>query len=112
MAGPAPLKRAITPSLNPTGLGSSAAAIYALVQAVWNATHHHAAIDPQVVLAALTAAAFFYSRFKVTPVADPKDGNGAPLVALPLLPLVTMSAGGTNAGTPLQPPGSPGVPPG
>jgi len=46
-----------------------------------NATHHHAVIDPQVVIAALAAAAFLYSRMKVTPVADPKDGNGQPLVA-------------------------------
>ena len=48
---------------------------------IWNASHHHAVIDPQVIIAALTAAAFLYSRMKVTPVADPKDGNGQPLVA-------------------------------
>jgi hypothetical protein len=48
---------------------------------IWNATHGHAVIDPQVVIAALGAAAFLYTRFKVTPVADPKDGNGQPLVA-------------------------------
>ena len=48
---------------------------------IWNATHHHAVIDPQVIIAALGAAAFLYSRTKVTPVADPKDGNGQPLVA-------------------------------
>ena len=45
-----------------------------------NAVHHHAVIDPQVILAAIGAAAFLYARFKVTPVADPKDGNGNPLV--------------------------------
>ena len=48
---------------------------------IWNATHHHAVIDPQVIIAAVGAAAFLYARFKVTPVADPKDGNGQPLVA-------------------------------
>jgi hypothetical protein len=51
--------------------------------AIWNASHHHAAIDPQVILAALGAAAFFYARTKVTPTADPKDGNGQPLIAVP-----------------------------
>ena len=80
------MKRALTPSLNPTGLGSAAAALYAAVVMVWNATHHHGVIDPQVVVAALGAAAFLYARFKVTPVADPKDGNGVPLVAAPLEP--------------------------
>jgi hypothetical protein len=77
------VKRALAPSLNPTGLASAAAAIYAAAVMVWNATHHHGVIDPQVIIAALAAAAFLYSRFKVTPVADPKDGNGNPLVAAP-----------------------------
>jgi hypothetical protein len=75
----AAVKRTLSPALNPTGLGSAAAAIYAAVVMVWNAAHHHAAIDPQVVLAALGAAAFLYARFKVTPLGDPRDGNGAPL---------------------------------
>jgi hypothetical protein len=76
-----PLKRALAPATNPTGLGSSIAAIYAAVVMIVNASHHHAVIDPQVIIAALTAAAFLYTRFKVTPTADPKDGNGQPLVA-------------------------------
>jgi len=76
-----PLKRALAPATNPTGIGSSLAAIYAAVVMIWNATHHHAVIDPQVIIAAVGAAAFLYARFKVTPVADPKDGNGQPLVA-------------------------------
>ncbi len=82
------LKRTLTPTLNPAGIGSALAALYALGQAIWNAAHHHAAIDPQVVLAALAAAAFLYTRFKVTPVGDPRDGNGAPLAVRtpPLLP--------------------------
>ena len=90
------MKRALAPSLNPTGLGSAAAAVYAGIVMILNAAHHRAAIDPQVIIAALSAAAFLYARFRVTPVADPKDGNGAPLLrvadvaaaqaALPLLP--------------------------
>jgi hypothetical protein len=77
------MKRALTPALNPTGLGSAAAAVYAAVVMIWNATHHQGVIDPQVIIAALAAAVFLYSRFKVTPVADPKDGNGRPLVPAP-----------------------------
>jgi hypothetical protein len=75
------MKRALTPTLNPTGIGSAIAAVYAGVVLIWNVTHHHAAIDPQVIIAAIGAAAFLYTRMKVTPVADPKDGNGQPLVA-------------------------------
>jgi hypothetical protein len=94
------MKRALTPALNPTGLGSSAAAIYAAVVMILNATHHRGVIDPQVVVAALGAVAFLYARFKVTPVADPRDGNGVPLrvQGVPAgLPAVT------SAGLPAQP---------
>ena len=76
-----PLKRALAPSTNATGLGSAAAAIYAAVVMILNAVNHRGVIDPQVIVAAVGAAAFLYARFKVTPVADPKDGNGQPLVA-------------------------------
>lgn len=75
------MKRALAPATNPTGIGSAAAAIYAAVVMILNATHHQGVIDPQVIIAALTATAFLYTRFKVTPVVDPKDGNGQPLVA-------------------------------
>jgi hypothetical protein len=75
------LKRALAPATNPTGIGSAAAAVYAGVVMILNAVHHHGIIDPQVIIAAIGAAAFLYARFKVTPVADPKDGNGQPLVA-------------------------------
>ena len=77
------MKRALSPTLNPTGLGSAAAAIYAAVVMIYNAVNGQAVIDPQVVIAAVAAAAFLYSRFRVTPVADPRDGNGAPLVTKP-----------------------------
>ena len=75
-------KRVLSPATNATGLGSAAAAIYAAVVMIWNVSHHQAAIDPQVIIAAIGAAAFLYTRFKVTPVADPRDGNGQPLVAV------------------------------
>lgn len=73
------MKRALSPTLNPAGLMAAAGAIYAATVMVWNATHHHGVIDPQVIVAALGAMAFLYTRLKVTPVADPRDGNGNPL---------------------------------
>lgn len=81
------MKRALSPSLNPTGLSAAVAAVYAAVIMILHATHHHGVIDPQVIIAALGAAAFLYSRMKVTPVADPKDGDGHTLVhAVPPAP--------------------------
>ena len=76
---------------------------------IWNASHHHAVIDPQVIVAAAGAAAFLYARFKVTPVADPKDGNGQPLVAVSPVPLITLSgpAGIPPEKTLIQPPAAP-----
>lgn len=83
------VKRMLGVSTNPTGLASAFAAIYAAVTMVWNAAHHAGVIDPQVIVAALAAAAFLYTRFLVTPVADPKDGSGTPLVpAPPVAPVV------------------------
>ena len=81
-----PVKRVLAPALNPAGLAGAAAAIYAAVVMILNATHHHGVIDPQVIVAALGAAAFLYTRGKVTPVADPKDGAGVPLVPAPAPP--------------------------
>lgn len=89
------MKRALSPSLNPTGIGSAVAAVYAAAVMIWNATHHHAVIDPQVIIGAVGAAAFLYTRLKVTPVADPRDGNGKPLVSSPS-GTVTAGGGGTT----------------
>lgn len=78
------MKRALSPSTNPAGLLSAVAVIYAAVIMIWNVAHHHGAIDPQVIVAAVGAAAALYTRFLVTPVRDPKDGNGASLLHVPL----------------------------
>ena len=104
------MKRALTPATNPAGIGSSIAAIYAAAVMIWNATHHHGVIDPQVIVAALTAAAFLYARFKVTPVADPKDGNGQPLTAVPAAPPLRTGTGNVTvvpAEKTLLPPAAP-----
>jgi hypothetical protein len=102
------VKRALVPATNPTGIGSSIAAVYAAVVMIVNASHHHAVIDPQVIVAALGAAAFLYARFKVTPVADPKDGNGQPLVALPPgASIISIPAASAPQKTLIQPPAAP-----
>ena len=86
------VKRALLPSLNPTGLGSAVAAIYAAVVMIANAVSRHGVINPQVIVAALAAVAFLFARSKVTPVADPRDGNGQPLTAsaTPAVPAETL----------------------
>jgi hypothetical protein len=81
-----PLKRTLSPSLNPAGYMAAAGTVYAAVVMVWNATHHHGVISIPVIVAALGAAWSLYTRFRVTPVGDPRDGNGQPLAALPLIP--------------------------
>lgn len=83
MSSPGPVQRAVSPTYNATGISAAAAAIYACVIMIWHATHHQGVIDPQVIIAAIGAALFLYSRFKVTPVADPKTADGTPLVPKP-----------------------------
>ncbi len=92
----AELKRALSPKLNPAGLGSSIAAVYAAGVVVWNTTHNHAPIDPQVIGAGVTALLFLYARFKVTPIADPKTSDGVPLV--PAIGDMTGVTGGPPTG--------------
>ena len=96
-------RRALTPTLNPTGIGSALAALYAAGVAIWNATHHHGVIDPQVIIAAVTAAGFLYTRFKVTPVADPVDAAGRPLVPQPTIPASLTT---TSGAVTIEPPGA------
>jgi hypothetical protein len=86
------VKRVLSPALNPTGIGAAAAAIYAAVVMIYHAVHHAGVIDPQVLVAAAGAAAFLYARFKVTPVADPKDGNGQPLHGPEVTPVTPPAA--------------------
>lgn len=77
------MKRALSVSTNPTGIGAAIAAIYAAVVMIWHAAHHMGVIDPQVIIAGASAAAFLYTRFRVTPLADPRDAVGRPLLPAP-----------------------------
>src|SRR5690349_13853635 len=72
----APVKRVISPTLNPAGLMATAGAVYAATAMILNAYHGHGVIDPPVIIAAVGAVAALLTRQVVTPVADPKDGNG------------------------------------
>jgi hypothetical protein len=74
------VNRNLSPSTNPAGITAAIAALYAAGAAIWHAVAGHAAIDPSVIIAALTAFAAALTRQVVTPVSDPKDGNGQPLV--------------------------------
>ncbi|HXJ27552.1 MAG TPA: hypothetical protein VNH17_17695 [Streptosporangiaceae bacterium] len=88
------MNRALNPATNATGIGAAIAALYAAAVMGWNAAHGNGVIDPQVIVAAASAAAFLYTRFRVTPVADPRDGNGAPLAPAP--PPVAPPASGAH----------------
>jgi hypothetical protein len=97
------VKRVVNPSTNPAGLGAAAAAIYAAVVMIYHAVHHVGVIDPQVLVAALGAAVFVYTRFKVTPVKDPKDGNGTPLLTVPQATLYVTPPPGVAPAPPADP---------
>lgn len=74
------MNRLLSPSTNATGIGAAVGFVWAGAVMTWNAARGHGVIDPQVITAAIAGAAFLYTRFRVTPVADPKDGAGRPLV--------------------------------
>ena len=74
------MKRLVYPTLNPAGLMATAGAVYAASVMIYNAMHHHGVIDPAVIVAAVGAVAALLTRQVVTPVADPRDGNGDALV--------------------------------
>lgn len=82
------MKRAVSPALNPAGLMAAAGAVYAAAVMISNAVHHHGLIDPAVIVAAVGAVTALLTRQVVTPVADPRDGNGEPLMraAVAVLP--------------------------
>ena len=77
------VKRVLYPNLNPTGLMATAGAVYAAAVMIWNAYHHHGVLSVPVVIAAVGAVSALLTRTVVTPVADPKNGAGVPLVPAP-----------------------------
>ncbi len=73
-------RRLIHPKLNPAGLMSAAGAVYAVVTMIFNAYNHGGIISTPVILAAIAAVSALLTRQVVTPLADPVDGAGRPLV--------------------------------
>jgi hypothetical protein len=74
------VKRALSPLTNPAGLTAAGMALYAAALMIASALHHHGVISVPVIVAAVSAVAALWTRQKVTPVADPVDGAGRPLV--------------------------------
>lgn len=77
------MNRLLSINTNAPGLMSAAGALWAIAAMIWHATHHQGVIDPQVIISGVAALAAFFTRQVVTPVADPKDLNGKPLVPAP-----------------------------
>jgi hypothetical protein len=73
--------RPLRPSLNPAGYMAAIGAVYAAAAMLANAYSGHGVVDPQVVVAGVGAFLALLTRQAVTPVKDPRDGNGAPLLS-------------------------------
>jgi hypothetical protein len=63
---------------------AAAGAVYAATVMITNAYNHHGVIQAPVIVAAVGAVAALLTRQAVTPVKDPRDGNGAPLAPAPI----------------------------
>lgn len=103
MAG---LPRPLTPHLNAPGLLAAAGAVYAAAVMCYNAYYHHGVLSTPVLVAGVAALGSLLTRFVVTPVADPRDGAGRPLVPAPAPP---PDAGIRVVHAPPQPVGLPAV---
>ena len=77
------MPRLLNPFLNPTGYLAAAGAVLAAAVMITNAVHHHGIIDPTVIVGAVGAVGALFARQQVTPVKDPRDGNGNPLTLAP-----------------------------
>lgn len=77
------LARIANPVTNPNGYIAAIGAVYAATVMIYNAVQHHGVIDTNVIIAAAGAVLALFGRTLVTPVKDPKDGNGNSLVVKP-----------------------------
>jgi hypothetical protein len=84
-------KRLLNPVTNAPGLLAAAGAVFAATVMIWNATQHHGIIDPAVIVAAVGAVGALLTRTVVTPVSDPKDGNGNPLTPAPVVDVAALN---------------------
>lgn len=95
--------RALSLSTNPAGLMAAAGAVFAAAVMITNAVNGHGVIDSTVVVSAIAAVAALFTRQVVTPVADPKDPVGRPLVPV-APPVVTIPGTAAVTTTAVQPP--------
>lgn len=79
-----PLPRILNPVTDPAGYIAAAGAVTAAAVMITNTIHHHGVIDSSVIIAAIGAVGALFTRQLVTPVADPKNASGIPLVPAPV----------------------------
>lgn len=65
--------------LEPAAVGAAVAALYGVVAMMWRAYEHQGVLQPDLLVAAATAIWGLWTRYQVTPVADPKDAKGRAL---------------------------------
>lgn len=84
------IPRLANPATNPNGFLAAIGAVLAAAIMIYNAVNHHGVIDTTVVVAGVGAFLSLVSRQYVTPVKDPRDGNGGQLVPVmsPLSPVL------------------------
>ena len=75
------MKRALSPLTNGVGYTALAGLLAAVAQAAWNAHNSGQPVTWQVIATAAVGVLAGWARGKVTPVADPRDGNGQPLLS-------------------------------
>lgn len=62
--------------LEPAAVGAVLAAVYAAAVSIYRATKGQGVLEPDLIVAAVTAVWGLYTRMRVTPVAAPRDENG------------------------------------
>jgi len=74
------VKRALSPLTNGVGYTALASLLLAIAQAAYNAVNSGQPVTWQVIATAGVGVLAGWARGKVTPVTDPRDGNGQPLL--------------------------------
>lgn len=77
------IPRLANPATNPNGYMAAIGAVLAAAIMIYNAVSHHGVIDTTVIVAGVGAFLSLVSRQYVTPVKDPRDGNGNSLLPPP-----------------------------
>ena len=91
------IPRFVSPLTNPNAYIAAAGAIVAVVTMTENIVHNHGPFDATVIVSAIGAVGALAARQLVTPVLDPKDASGTPLVPVPQPPAPAPPAAGVTA---------------